>query len=82
MAVGDLSTLVENIYEFVLGDETETQLLSIRLFDEKAKSLAYKKQADGALVQGVENCPYCAVGNNANKTRIWKLNEMGASSSG
>ena len=68
----------KNIYEFILGDETETQLLAIRLFDEKTKSLAYKKQTDEAKAQDVSNCPYCAVGNNANKTRIWKLNEMDA----
>lgn len=68
----------KNIYEFVLGGESETQLLSIRLFDEKTKALAYKQQTDKAKAQGVSNCPYCAVGNNANKTKPWKLSEMDA----
>lgn len=67
-----------NIYEFLLGGETETQLLAIRLFEEKTKSLAYKNQTDTAVAKRVSNCPYCAIGNNANKARIWKLDEMDA----
>lgn len=68
----------KNIYEFLLGGETETQLLAIRLFDDKTKGLAYKQQTDKAKTDGISNCPLCAIGNNANKTRIYKQNEMDA----
>lgn len=67
-----------NIYEFVLGDGAETQLLAIRLFDDKTKLLAYTRQTDKAEARDVSNCPFCATGNNANRTRIWRLNEMDA----
>lgn len=68
----------KNIYEFLLGGETDTQLLAIRLFDEQTKGKAYKQQTDKAKTDGVSNCPLCAVGNNVNKTRTYKLNEMDA----
>lgn len=66
------------IFEYVLGGKVEPQLLSIRLFDERTKQLAYKRQTDEARVSGTSNCPLCAVGNNANKARIYKPNEMDA----
>ena len=34
--------------------------------------------SDKADKQGVSNCPLCALGNDSNKTKIWKLNEMDA----
>ncbi|MGL6236374.1 MAG: HNH endonuclease family protein [Segniliparus sp.] len=68
----------KNIYEFLLGGETDTQLLEIRLFDKKIKALAYDQQTGKAKVAGISNCPLCAVGNNPNKTRIYKDNEMDA----
>lgn len=68
----------KGIFEYVLGGKTETQLLSIRLFDERIKMFAYKRQTDDAKANGTSNCPLCAVGNNANKTRIYKQNEMDA----
>ena len=38
----------------------------------------YKRQTEAAEKQGISNCPLCALGNNANKTRIYKLSEMDA----
>ena len=38
----------KNIYEYVLGGKNNTQLLSIRLFDEPTKGAAYKQQTDAA----------------------------------
>lgn len=67
-----------NIYEYVLGGEKDTRLLNIRIFEESTKKNAYKRQTDLAKKQGVSNCPLCAVGNNANRTRIYSLNEMDA----
>ena len=67
-----------NIYEYVLGGETYTKLLNIRIFEESTKKLAYKRQTDSAKEKGVSNCPLCAIGSNANKTRIYSINEMDA----
>ena len=67
-----------NIYEYVLGGETDTKLLNIRIFEESTKKLAYKLLTDSAKEKGVSNCPLCAIGSNANKTRIYSINEMDA----
>lgn len=67
-----------NIYEYVLGGETDKKLLDIRIFEESTKRAAYKRQTENAEKCGFSNCPLCALGNNANKTRIYKLSEMDA----
>lgn len=68
----------KGIYEYLLSGETESGLLDLRLFDDKTKTLAHKGQTDKAKIAGVSNCPLCAVGSNANKTRVYKLSEMDA----
>jgi hypothetical protein len=68
----------KGVYEYILGGEQQPELLEVRLFDDKAKALAYKKQTDAAGKAGTSNCPLCAVSDNANKTRVYKLNEMEA----
>ncbi len=67
-----------NIYEYVLGGEVDKKLLDIRIFEESTKRAAYKRQTAEAEKRGISNCPLCAQGNNANRTRIYKLNEMDA----
>lgn len=77
--VGDPSVKNERgVYEFILGGESETRLLNVRLFDEKTKKAAYKRQTEAAALAGTSNCPLCAVGTNANKDRIYKQSEMEA----
>ena len=66
------------IFEYILGGETEKRLLEIRLFDDRTKRVAYEKQTKEAEKKGVSNCPACAMGQNANQQKIWKLNEMDA----
>ena len=56
----------------------DKKLLAVRVFDEKTKRVAYNKQTQAAQAKGKSNCPLCAVGENANKSRIYKLNEMDA----
>lgn len=68
----------KGIYEYLLGGEQHPELLEVRLFDDKTKALAYKRQTDAAMADVTSNCPLCAVGDNANKTRIYKQNEMDA----
>ena len=68
----------KNVYEYVLGGETDTKLLQIRMFDEKTKRVAYARQTAAANDAGTSNCPLCALGDNANKTRIWDQKDMDA----
>ena len=68
----------KGIYEYVLGGCTDTRLLSIRMFDERTKATKYAQQTASAQADGVSNCPLCAVGPDANKTRIYALGEMDA----
>lgn len=68
----------KGVYEFLLGGKTDPKLLDVRLFDEKTKVAAYEQQTQKAKRAGVSNCPMCAVGENPNKTRIYKRDEMDA----
>lgn len=68
----------KGIYEYLLCGCVDTKLLNIRVFDEKTKQVVYKRQTTDAINKGVSNCPLCAIGNDSNKLRIWKLNEMDA----
>ncbi|MDE6556110.1 MAG: HNH endonuclease, partial [Duncaniella sp.] len=67
-----------NIYEFVLGGEENTVLLEVRLFEEPTKKIVYNRQTEHARANGISNCPICALGNNSNRTRIYKIKEMDA----
>lgn len=68
----------KGIFEFILGGSTETKLLDVRVFDDATKKSVYAKQKIEAEKKGISNCPLCAIGNNANKTKIWTLGEMDA----
>lgn len=66
------------IYEYVLGRKADTRLLGVRFFEETTKRAAYAAQTKKAEAKGVSNCPHCAIGHDANKARIYKLDEMDA----
>lgn len=66
------------IFEFILGGSQDTKLLDVRVFDEATKKSVYKTQTANAESKGESNCPLCALGHDANKTRIWKQAEMDA----
>ncbi len=66
------------IFEFILGGETETRLLDVRVFDDATKKIVYERQTAKAKEGGISNCPYCALGHDSIRTRIYKLNEMDA----
>lgn len=68
----------KGVFEFILGNMENTKLLDIRVFDEATKKSVYGKQTKIAKDKSVSNCPLCAVGNNANKNRIYKISEMDA----
>jgi len=71
-------TKKSGVYEYVLGGCKDTKLLNIRIFDKKTAAAAYARQLEKAKAEGVSNCPLCAAGRNANKTRIYKESEMEA----
>jgi hypothetical protein len=66
------------IFEYILGGSSDTKLLEVRVFDEAVKRAVYEKQTAAATAGGTSNCPQCAIGNNANKSKLWKLAEMDA----
>ena len=68
----------KGIFEYILGGSVDTQLLDVRVFDEAAKKSVYSTQTAKAQTSGKSNCPLCAIGHDANKSKIWKLNEMDA----
>ena len=68
----------KGIFEYVLFVEQDRKLLNIRIFDEKTKKKVYVKQTAKAEAEHLSNCPYCAQMDGANKTRIYKFNDMDA----
>lgn len=66
------------VFEFLLGGETDTKLLDIRIFDEATKRAVYAKQTSQAKDTDTSNCPFCSIGHDANAHKIWKMNEMDA----
>jgi len=76
-----LDPYVENkrgIWEFLLGGETDTKLLEVRVFDEATKRQVYASQTSDAEKNEISNCPLCALGSGPNKTKVWKITEMDA----
>lgn len=68
----------KGIFEFVLGGESNTRLLEVRVFDEATRRSQYEIQKAEAEAKNISNCSYCAIGHDANNSRIWKLDEMDA----
>ena len=68
----------KGIFEYILGGCSDTKLLDVRIFDEATKKRVYQAQTKEATEKGISNCPLCAIGHEANKTRIYKQEEMDA----
>ncbi len=68
----------KGVFEYILGGCTDTKLLDVRVFDEATKRATYAVQTATAEREHKSNCPYCALGHDANKTKIWKISEMDA----
>lgn len=68
----------KGIFEYILGGCKETKLLEVRIFDDATKKTVYAAQTKHAEETGISNCPYCAIRNDNNKNKIWKLSEMDA----
>ncbi len=68
----------KGIFEYILGGSVDTKLLEVRVFDEATKKSVYATQTAKAESKSKSNCPLCALGYDANKTKLWKLPEMDA----
>tara|TARA_B110000093_G_scaffold160104_1_gene180354 strand:- start:325 stop:1488 length:1164 start_codon:yes stop_codon:yes gene_type:complete len=68
----------KGVFEYILGGLIDTKLLDVRVFDEATKKSIFSKQTQEAEKKEHSNCPLCSIGNNSNKTRIYKLKEMDA----
>jgi len=66
------------VFEYILGGLQDSKLLNVRVFDEATKKSVYAKQTKEAEVSDKSNCPLCAIGHGANKSKIWKFSEMEA----
>lgn len=68
----------KGIFEYILGGSTDKKLLNVRVFSEATKKSIYADQTKKAGVKKESNCPLCALGHDANKSRIWTLGDMDA----
>ena len=66
------------IFEFILGGSKDTKLLNVRVFNEATKKSVYATQTKKAKAEGKSNCPHCAIGHDANKSKVWELKDMDA----
>jgi hypothetical protein len=68
----------KGVFEYILGGSVDKKLLEIRVFDEATKKSVYATQTKTAEAKGESNCPHCAMGHDANKTKLYKLADMDA----
>ncbi|MCL2679944.1 MAG: DUF262 domain-containing protein [Coriobacteriia bacterium] len=68
----------KGIFEYILGEEVDCKLLNVRVFDEATKRTTYAKQTAEAKEKGISNCLLCAIGHDANKSKIWDQKDMDA----
>lgn len=68
----------KGVFEYILGGATDKKLLEVRVFDEATKKATYAIQTAAAEQKGISNCSHCAIGHDANKTKIWKPIDMDA----
>lgn len=68
----------KGVFEYILGGMEDTKLLEVRVFDDATKKSVYTTQTEKAKAKGKSNCPNCEMGHDANKSKIWNLDEMDA----
>jgi len=66
------------VFEYILGWESDTKLLQVRIFDEATKKSVYAQQKKIAETDEISNCALCALWHDSNKARIYKIAEMDA----
>jgi hypothetical protein len=66
------------VFEYILGGNTNPNLLDVRVFDEATKKSIYAMQTSSAQAKNESNCPLCVHGHDANASKIWRIGEMDA----
>ena len=68
----------KGVFEYVLGGSVDTKLLDVRVFDEATKKSVYAAQTQATAAKGESNCPLCVIGHDANRDKVWNLDDMDA----
>ena len=68
----------KGVFEYILGGLVDTKLLDVRVFDEATKKSVYAQQTEVSKNNGVSNCSLCALGHDANKSKMWTVTDMDA----
>ena len=68
----------KGIFEYILGGAIDAKLLHVRVFEEATKKSVYAKQTEVDKKKNKSNCLLCAVGHDANKSKVWNFSEMDA----
>lgn len=68
----------KGVFEYILGGSSDKKLLAVRVFNDATKKRVYKRQTAKAKELGVSNCSLCTSEDNANKDKIWSINDMDA----
>ncbi len=68
----------KGIFEYILSGSNDTKLLDVRIFEDPIKRSVYLSQTKAAKTASKSNCSDCAIGHDANKTKIWSFDEMEA----
>jgi hypothetical protein len=68
----------KGIFEYILGESNDPRLLDVRIFDEVTKRSVYTTQTTSAQKNNTSNCSLCATGHDANRTKVWRQDEMEA----
>jgi len=71
-------TSAAGVFEYLLSKKQKPELLAVRLFDEKTKKAAYKRQVKVSETSKKSNCSVCASVKNVNQDRMYKIEEMEA----
>ena len=68
----------KGVFEYILGGCVDTKLLDVRIFDSATKRVVYDGQTTKAESDKISNCPLCALGHDANRSKIWPFSGMDA----
>ena len=68
----------KGVFEYILGGMVDKRLLDVRFFEPSTARSVYAKQTEKAQAKAISNCPLCAVGHSANRSKIWAFSEMDA----
>ena len=68
----------KGVFEYILGGCVDKKLLDVRIFDSATKRVVYDRQTTKANSDKISNCPLCALGHDANRSKIWPFSGMDA----